>query len=206
MGDFSAGISVGYVMAREFEPVENSFKYRPGNQLSVRGAIDRNFGNAGKASVTVSVQSYDADRIDQRNLFQAGRRYQGVGSYAFALGGTGAGIVYVGYLRRNEGEYLDPQRVLPVQALLFTGTGLELPTRVGLIRPSVDLRMMRRDDGIGQGYTLSAGVEFERSWAQFTLVPTVRGRFGNVLLRQNAESGFTGFDVGLSVRFGEGGQ
>jgi hypothetical protein len=202
LGEFSAGMSVGYVMAREFAPLENSFQYRPGSQLSLRAAVDRTFAGAGKASLVVTMLRYAADQIDDSNLFQAGNRYEGVASYAFALGANNAGIVYTGYLHRNQGEFLGTAQLLPMEGLLFAGTGLELPTAAGLIRPRADVRVLRRDDGIGQGYTASAGADLELTSGRFTFVPSVRGRFGNILLRAAAQSRFVGFDVGLSVRFG----
>jgi hypothetical protein len=202
MGDFAGGITVGYVVAREFEPLEESPAYRPGNQFSMRAALDRTFGNAGKLSLSFSVQHYEEDKSAEVNLFQAGRRYQGLGSYAFAVGGSGAGIVYAGYLRRGAGEFFAPQRFLPVQALFFTGAGLEFHTVLGILRPAADLRVLRRDDGVAQGHTVSAGADLEKVFARFAIIPTARARFGNVLLRADAESGFSGFDVGHTLRFG----
>ncbi|MGH7468253.1 MAG: hypothetical protein ACRENP_09730 [Longimicrobiales bacterium] len=202
LGDYAAGVSVGYVMAREFEPLENSFQYRPGNQLSVRGALDRTFANSGKASVVITVLRYAADEIDNANLFQAGNRYEGLASYAFALGSNGAAMVYAGYLHRDEGEFLGTALLLPVEGLLFAGTGLEFPSAAGLLRPRADVRVLRRDNGVGQGYTASAGADLELGSGRLIIVPSLRGRFGNILLREAAKSRFTGFDIGLSVRFG----
>lgn len=202
-GDYAAGISIGYVVAREFEPLSgDDFTYRPGNQLHVRAAIDRTFGRAGKAALVLTMQRYADDELDGANLFSTGDRYQAVGSYAFAAGARGNGIVYAGYLHREEGRFDEGANVLPAQGLAFGGLGLELPAGRTLLRPSVDVRLLRQEDGTGQGYTAGVGGSAEVPVGTLTFIPTVRGRFGNVILRDDAESGFTGVEVGLALRFG----
>jgi hypothetical protein len=202
-GEFAAGLSVGYVVAREFQPLlDDGFQYRPGSQLHVRAALDRTFGSAGKAALVLTMQRFASDEIDGANLFQTGNRYQAIGSYAFAAGARASGIVYAGYLRRDEGEFEEDPRPFPAQDLVFGGVGLEWPVGRVLLQPAVDLRLLRRDDGTGQGYTAAVGGSAELVAGSMTFVPMVRGRFGNVLLRENAESGFTGVELGLALRFG----
>ena len=202
IGSFAAGLSVGYVVAREFEPLEDeASRYRPGNQLHIRAALDRTFGDAGKAAVVVTVQRFGGDEIDGSNLFQTGDRYQAVGSYAFAAGATGNGIVYLGWLHRDASEFTQEDRLMPAQDLAFGGAGLEMPAGRVLLKPSVDLRLLRRGDGAGQGYTAGIGGTAEVPAGMFTLLPTLRGRFGNATLSDDVESGFTGFEVGLTLRF-----
>jgi hypothetical protein len=203
LGSFAAGVSVGYVVAREFDPLEeDDLTYRPGNQLSVRAAIDRTFGNAGKAALVVSMQRFDTDEIDGDNLFQSGNRYEAIGSYAFAAGATGAGIVYLGYMHRNQSEFVGETTVLAAQDLLYGGAGIEFRRGSLLLRPNAEVRVLRRDNGLDQGYTATAGVESEIPAGTFTVVPRVRGRFGNILVRDDAESAFKGVDLGFAVRFG----
>ncbi|MGH6691055.1 MAG: hypothetical protein ACREF4_10300, partial [Gammaproteobacteria bacterium] len=206
LGGFAAGLSVGYVVAREFDPLEEEdFTYRPGNQLSVRAAIDRTFGSAGKAALVLSMQRYDSDEIQlpaEDNLFQSGERYEAVGSYAFAAGATGAGIVYLGFMHRNQSEFVGEPAVLSAQDLMYGGAGIEFRRGGTLLRPNAEVRVLRRDDGIDQGYTATAGVEAEIPAGGFTVVPRVRGRFGNILVRDDAESAFKGLDLGFAVRFG----
>jgi hypothetical protein len=75
IGSFAAGLSVGYVVAREFDLREGEeFAYRPGNQLHVRAAIDRTFGQSGKAALQVTVQRFDEDQVNGANLYQSGNR------------------------------------------------------------------------------------------------------------------------------------
>ncbi len=203
LGEFAVGLSVGYVLAREFEPLTgDQATYRPGNQLSVRAAIDRTFGTAGKAALVVSMQRYAEDQVDGNNQFQPGTRYEGVASYAFAAGATGAAILYAGIQHRDAGEFAASTFVLPAQDLVLLGGGLE--TRAGqvLIRPNADVRMLRRDNGTDQGYTASAGADLELPAGRFTFVPGLRGRFGNVAVQEGVESGLLGIDLALTVRFG----
>jgi hypothetical protein len=202
-GDFAAGISVGYVMAREFEPLaDNTFSYRPGNQLLVRAALDRTVGSSGKLALVFSLQHFTDDEVNDVNLFRPGVRYDGTASYAFALGGSSAGIVYAGYLRRAGGNYLQAGRVLPVQELLFAGTGFELPAGAATFRPKADVRVLRRADGTGQGFTTSLGADLDIPIRTITLVPSVQGRIGSLVIREGAESGFTGFEAAFTIRFG----
>jgi hypothetical protein len=202
-GDFAAGLSVGYVVAQEFQPLaDDEFQYRPGSQLHVRAALDRVIGSAGKAALVLTMQRFQSDEIDGDNLFQTGNRYQAVGSYAFAAGSAANGILYAGYLHRDAGEFEDEQDVLPAQDLFFGGAGLEWPLGRARLKPSVDLRVLRRDDGTEQGYTATVGGMADIPAGRITLIPTARGRFGNVLLRDEAESGFSGVELGLALRFG----
>ncbi len=201
-GRFTAAFSFGYLVAREFEPLsDDAFTYRPGDQLSARAAFDWT-GNSSKAALVLSMNHYSEDQIDGTNLFLSGTRYQGLASYAFAAGPTIDGIVYVGVLHRDESEFLDQPTLLSAQDLVFAGAGLEARTGQLLIRPSFDLRMLRRDDGVDQGYTSSAGAEVELPAGPLTFVPALRGRFGKIIVRDRLESDFIGLDVGLAIRFG----
>ena len=207
LGSFSAGLSLGYVLARDFEPLEDdAFNYRPGNQLQVRAALDRTFGRSSKASLVFTMYRFQEDEIEGSNLFRAGDRFEALGSVAFALGGTGAGVMYGGYLRRDQGEADDSEfaidpRVLQAQDLLFTGVGLELRSGSVTFRPSADLRVLRRDDGIDQGYTADVGGSVEFPLGRLSVAPRLHGRFGNVLLQEDVESRFTGVDLGIGLRW-----
>ncbi len=203
IGDFGVGLSVGYTMTREFEPLEaNEVAYRPGNQLRIRAAADRTIGRSGKASLQVTVYQYGEDALDGQNLYQSGDRYSAIGSYAFAAGEASSGIFYGGAMHRSEGAYLDFEGEAPAQDLIVAGTGFRMPVGGMRLLPSVDARLFRSEDGVGQGYATSVGGSLEIPAGSLTLAPSVRGRFGNVVVREDQESGFTGADIGLMVRFG----
>jgi hypothetical protein len=145
---------------------------------------------------------YQDDELDGANLYRTGDRLEATGSYAFAAGARAAGIVYVGYLRRQEGEFTDEVRIVPAQDLLFGGLGFRTPVGRAVLAPSVDVRLVSRADGAEEGYIATVGASAELPAGTFTIVPSVRSRFGNAVLNTDAESAVTGFDVGVAVRFG----
>lgn len=206
-GGFGLGASVGYVVAREFEPLaDEPFAYRPGDQLRLRVAVDRTVGSAGKASLLLGFQRYGDDQHDGASLYQAGNRYRAVGSYAFRVGAASSGIAYAGVMRREEGTYLaDPLAPSPTQDFLLLGGGLRLPLERGTLVPTVDLRVLRTD-GVSAGSWLGgAGISAELPLgAALTAVPSVRARLGNVAVGDAAESGIAGADLGLALRYGGG--
>lgn len=201
IGEYAVGLAVGYVVAREFEPIaDGGPMYRPGDQLHVRGAIDRTFGTSGKASLAVTYQRFGDDESDGQNLFRTGDRIQGVGSYAFALGPAASGLVYAGYLHRARGEFVITNDFEPSRGLFFAGAGARLPAGTAVLQPGIDVRAQGGDGTTG--YTLGLGGSAEVPLGPAVrLVPTLRGRFGNVELPTGLSSGFTGAEVGLAVRF-----
>ncbi len=197
-----AGVVLSYLREREFEPFDQEFTYRPGHQLEVRGVLDRTFGAAARASLQVGFLRFDADQADGSNFFQPGTRFQGVGSLAFAVGPRASGIVYLGAQHRQEGSYTGESRVIPLQDLVFAGAGFRLPLAGVVIQPTLDQRNVRGDETAGTGYTVTGGVAAEIRAGGTTWIPALRGRLGEVGLRDDRESGFKGVDLGLSVRFG----
>jgi len=197
----SLGLSVGYVLAREYQPVAaRQFNYRPGNQLHLRAALDQMIG-ASRATLQLTYQQFSADQGDNSNLYQAGDRLQAVGTLAFPAGQRGSAILYAGLLRRLKGEYTNP--LLPItsiQDLLYAGGGLRQPFGRLVLAPSAELRVVGNDDGIDQGYTVTAGTGLEVPLGGVEAVPSARLRFGHITVRENQESGFTGLELGLTLR------
>jgi hypothetical protein len=197
----SFGLSAGYIVAREFEPLSTtSFAYRPGNQLQVRAAADRTIGSAAKASMQLTYLHFGQDQSGGSNLYQAGDRLQAVGSLAFAAGASSTGIVYAGYLRRQQGRYTDVVLVTPSQDLLYAGIGFRHPVSGVVLVPSLDVRVLGNEAGIEQGNSISAGAGVEVPVGELELVPLARARLGRVTVRSGQESGFTGLEIGLSIR------
>jgi len=197
----SIGLSAGYVVARKYEPLgATTFAYRPGNQLQLRAVADRTIGAAAKASVQLTYLHFGQDQADGANLYQSGDRLQAVGSLAFATGAQGTGIVYAGYLRRQEGQYTDVVRVTPAQDLVYGGVALRRPMSGAVLVPSLDVRVLGNQSGVEQGRTVSAGVGVEIPAGGFELVPRAQARFGSLTVRSGQESSFTGMEVGISIR------
>jgi len=71
----------------------------------------------------------------------------------------------------------------------------------GVVVPSVDARVFRSGDGVGQGWLTGLGVSVEMPAGGLMLVPSVRGRFGSVLVREDSQSGITGLELSMTARF-----
>jgi hypothetical protein len=203
-GPFNVGARVGYQLAREFEPLdEQPFAYRPGNQLYGRLAVDYNVGRSGKASAHLTVQQFSADEVDGTNLYQSGNRIQLIGSYAFLAGARTTAVLYAGGLHRARPTIFGDATERPTQNLLLAGGGLRVPTGFGALAPSVDVRVFRSEDGLGQGYAAGLGTAAEmRLGGRAVLAPSVRGRIGRIVASEGVETGLFGIDVGLGVRLG----
>jgi hypothetical protein len=209
VGQGSIGIGVGYLAAREFDPFEpgvggETFAYRPGDQMQLRLAADQDLGTSAKLSLAFVFERHQEDRLDGANLYQAGNRYQGMGSYAFAAGARSTAIVYAGGLHTEEGVGFDVplSHDFSSRTLLLFGGGTRMPLGGVVLSPSLDGRVYRRGSGLGQGYMGGVGATLEVPAGSLALVPGARLRLGNFVVDDDVESGITGFDLGLEIRFG----
>lgn len=224
-GGLNLGLSAGYRIASEFDPLaEGEFAFRPGNELRVRAAADRTVRGKSKASLHVTLFTYEDDRLDGANLYTSGDRLQLVGSYAFPVGHASSAVTYAGMLHRAQGSVINPLRTgaltttadLPSQTLLLFGAGGRMPMGRHRLLPTADVRIFRREDGVGQGYVLGLGSSAElrlsgissdftaHSGRGLVLVPSFAFRFGRLIADEDAESNFTGIDLALAVRVGGG--
>lgn len=201
---FGAGLSVGYRQAGEFEPLAaQAFAYRPGNEIHARLALDTELGRNGKGSLVVGFQRFGDDALDGANLFRSGNRIDAIGTLAFPMGYGGSAALYGGVLHRANGAYLDSTVPdAPTQDLVLLGGLLRRGMGGGFLTPRVDVRLFRSQDGVGQGYVAGAGVGYEIRSGNVAIVPSVTGRLGQVTVREGQESGITGFEAGLTLRFG----
>jgi hypothetical protein len=200
---FGVGASVGYVVAREYEPVTGDVTvFQPGDFFRMNVVADRTVGGRSKFSLRMGFQRFGDDGLDGVDLFRSGNRYDAMVSYAFPSGRNSSAIVYGGFLQREEGRYLADPREVASQGLLLAGGALRAPLAGGVLTPSVDLRLLRRGDGVGQGYLGGIGAGFELPTQGATLIPSVRVRRGSVEARQGLESSVTGIEAALAVRFG----
>ena len=211
IGNMGAGLSVGYFVAGQFNPVaDEDVVYRPGNNLEVRAALDGNVGRAGKLSLELSFRSFSDDATDELNLYRSGNRLQGIGSYAFAVGRRSSAVIYAGAMHRAGGAYQVPDVPLLAagpQTLFMAGAGARVRVRGALVLPALDLRVLRSEDGIDQGVASRVGVAAEfRTRSGWTLVPVVRLHLGGIQVVQDVESTFLGADLGLTVRVGRSGR
>jgi hypothetical protein len=205
VGEFGVGIGATYLVGREFDVGDTGeFAYRPGNTLAIRAAIDRNIGLSSKLSLQLTVQQSADDQGNGTNFFRSGDRYQAVGSYSFATGSRASGIVYVGGLHRTTGVFLLEETTrAPSEDLFLAGGAVRIRVRDALVQPLAEFRLLRSDDGTGQGYLAGVGGSVEWQLLRgVSFAPTARARFGEVRVRAGQESGFTGFEAGATLRFG----
>jgi hypothetical protein len=211
---FGVGFSLGYTVAQEYEalrlPDQEAWTYRPGDELRLRLGIDRTFGATGKAALVFSLQRYDEDALGGTGLLQPGNRYDVTGSYAFAAGPAATGVAYLGVAHRNaatfgaaaENEPFFAGMEIPAQDLVFAGGGLRLPVADRVFVPTVEGRLFRRSDGLNQGHLMGIGAALEWPVGSVVLLPSVRSRFGKVLLWEGAEAPFRGGEIALTIRMG----
>jgi hypothetical protein len=204
MGSASAGVSVGYVLTREFEPVDgqSDFVYRPGNQLHVTGAVDAPMGSAGKAALRLSFQRFDTDLANDANLYQAGNRLQASASYSFAAGPRASGIVFAGVHHRDKGEFQASTRFTPALDIIMAGMGVRLPAGRGVLQPTLELRLTSGTEDATTGYSAGIGATAEWPAGPASFAPALRLRFGKASTVADAESTWTGAELGLAIRFG----
>lgn len=205
-GDTGAGLSASYVVGREFEPLEGEpFGYQPGDQLRIRGAVDHNVGPDARVALSLTLERFSDDAVDGTNLYRSGNRIQALASYAFAPTPRTSALAYGGVFHRSEGTaLLDAAPAVPSQALLLAGGGVRVPMGWGVLVPSGDVRLFRTDDGVGQGWLTGVGLATEIPAAGHLVVPSVRARFGTVLVRDDVESGITGLELSFTARMGGG--
>jgi len=207
LGPVGAGLSVGYIAGREFQPLDGLFQYRPGGLLRIVGAMDATVGEASKASVKVTYHRYGQDAVDGTNLFQSGDRFQALASLAFPIGPASSGIAYASMTHRQGGTVLGQlpvvQESVP-QNLFIVGGGMRMPVGTAVLQPDAEIRVLRRSDSTGQGFDLGAGAKIELRSGRSLFAPSARVHFGNLDLGAGASSRVLGLEVGLTARFGGG--
>lgn len=199
---FGVGATAGHVFAGEFEPFAegDALTYRPGDETTLRLAVDRTVGRAGKLSLQGTWQHFDEDEFAGENLYRAGDRLQVIGAYQTVVGRSAA-TLYAGLLHREHGTSLDPAAPgSPVQDLWLGGAGIRLPLGGATLTPSVEGRLFRSEDGRGQGWYAGSGLALEVPVAGLVVAPTVRGRLGNVVIAEDAESRIFGGELSLTLR------
>jgi hypothetical protein len=205
VGPLGVGFTASYLVRREYSPIDDrEFAYRPGNVLRLVAAVDGTIGAASKGQLRVSWFQHDNDLGNDQNLFQAGDRFEVLGSLGFPVGARSTGLVYGIFHNRGEGQFLSEDRILASQDLILAGAGIR--SRVGrtILQPRVEARLFRRESGVEQGYDLGVGLDAEFGVGRAIAVPSVRAHIGNLEVLDGVETGFTGLEFGLALRFGGG--
>lgn len=204
LGPIGAGLAVGVIAGREFEPLEGGqFAYRPGTLFRVVGALDGTVGESSKASLQVAFHRYGKDQVNGDNLFQSGNRFQVMGSLAFPMSTASSGIVYAGVTHRQGGSLLSE---LPLaeesasQNLFLLGGGFRRPIGDAVLQPDAEIRMLRRADSAGQGIDLGIGATLELRGSRATFAPSARVHFGQLEVVSGNAGSLLGFEIGLTTR------
>lgn len=205
IGGLGVGLSASYLVRREFTPLQDlTFAYRPGNVLRVAAAVDGTLGSATKGALRFTYYRHEDDAADDANLFRAGNRLELLGSLGFPVGARSTGLIYGIVHSRDQGQFLSSEGTLAPQDLILAGGGIR--SRVGswILQPRLEGRLFRREDGIEQGYDVGVGIDAEIPVGRTTWVPSVRAHLGNMEVRDGVETGFSGLELGLALRFGGG--
>jgi hypothetical protein len=204
LGAVGAGLAVGLIAGREFEPLEGGqFAYRPGTLLRIVGALDGTVGEASKASLQVAFHRYGRDQVDGDNLFQSGNRFQVMGSLAFPTSAASSGIVYGGVTHRQGGSLLAELPIAEASAaqnLFLLGGGFRRPIGGAVLQPDAELRVLRRDDSMGQGIDLGVGATLEMRGRRGTFAPSARVHFGQLEVVSGNSGSILGLELGMTAR------
>jgi hypothetical protein len=206
VGEFGMGLSASYGVPRSFEPlVDEPREYVPANELALRLAVDRSLTRASRLTLQLGTFLYADEALGGQDVYRPGNRFFGLASLGFPAGRTASAAVYGGAMHRGAGELLQDSLSAgdPVaEDLVLAGFALRMPAGRATLTPAIDARLLRREDGHGQGYMAGIGGSAGIPGSTVTWVPTLRARFGNVVVSEGVESGFLGWEVALSARFG----
>lgn len=218
VSQWGVGLGASYRLANEFEPVADStLAYEPGDEVRVRLGLDRNVGETGKLNLGATFQNYSEDRLDGRNLFQAGNRLMFDGSYAFRAGGETWTLFAADVWRERGDRFIDlvddsgivvdrSTEATGSQNLIIAGISGAIPMGGQRLRPGVDLRRVTRDepDGTdqGSGWVFGVGADLPlRLGDGIDLTPRARYARGSAVADDGESRDFNGAEFGLTLRW-----
>ncbi len=214
-GGWGVGLGTSYRISGEFEPeADSELVYGPGDELRLRFALDRNVGETGKVTLGTTMQRFDSDEIDGRNLFQAGNRIRLDAAYAFGVGRT-TWSFYGANLWRERGDVTldvtgpggdvvgDTTFHTGTQNIVVLGANGSVPlTGTYRVRPSMELRVQDREAGPGSGWLVGAGGDVPvRVLGSYDLFPRAVLRVGEMEGPEGVRRRIWGGDLGLTLRW-----
>jgi len=216
IGPWTASLGASYRRSGEFNPrADTLLHYRPGNETRGRAAFQRKIGDDRGLSLGLMVLTYTEDRLDGRNLFQAGTRAMADVSYSFRRG-RGEWTVTVADIWRDKGDVTlpivsqastvtgDTTFQTGAQNLVFAAIGGSTPLTSRLvIRPGLDFRVQRGEDVGGQGWVLGLGADVPLyAGGAVEVFPSARVLRGELQNREKEMKGIWGLETSLVVRWG----
>jgi hypothetical protein len=205
-GAFRLGGGAGFALASEYSPLrDQEFVYRPGNELMLHVYADRELGRVGRATLRLGTRQYSDDVVRAeaaggQNIYQAGPRYEALASVALLLGEYGQAVMYAGTMHRGAGTGSERFGDLHTQDLMVAGAGARVPIRQLTMAPFMDVRLLRRSDGLNQGRLVGVGADVEVPLGAVMLVPSVRTRAGMLLPWSENRVSVRGLELGLMLR------
>lgn len=210
VGRFGLGLGASYRLASEFEPrADTAMKYTPGNETRVRLALDTNLG-ASKLTGGVTYQNYTEDKLNGRNLFQAGARWRGDVALSFRTGPSASWTLYAADIWREHGEVTtltsagaDSVFTTGQQNVLVAGlSGAVRMSPTLSLRPNADVRLLTREDGQGEGWVAGIGTDIPLRWRSIDVVPAAKVNYGKLEGGSDSKSSVVGGEIGFTLRWG----
>lgn len=217
-GGFGIGIAGAYSVRGEFEPsTDLDLRYRPGDESRVRVGIDRNFGGS-TFTAGMTLMTYQQDKADGRNLFQAGNRYRADATYQFRAG-AGVWTFYAADLWRENGDLTlrivddvgavvgDTVVATPKQNLFVGGFLGAIGLGSYVFRPHVDFKYQAREDASGSdegsGWLMGAGGDFPvRLFGAYDFFPKARFLYGAIKDIDGKNRKVMGAEFTATIRWG----
>ncbi len=183
LGSARATFGLSYRMVGGFDPrTDTSVTYAPGNETRARVGLGWD-ALGGRIEGGLTAQSFTVDKLNQKNLFQSGRRYRADLSYAI-----GAWSVYGADLLRDRGELTlpvinvldgsvlrDTSTSVGWQNLVLGGISGYLPiTRSFVVEPLLEAKARQRETQDGRGWLTSAGATVPFGMLGFDVFPTAK--------------------------------
>jgi hypothetical protein len=217
IGGWAIGLGASYRVSDGWAPQsDTAFSYDPGNEARFRVAIDRNVGTTGKLTGGVTVQMYQTDQLDGRNLFDAGDRFRGDIAYSFRTGGTTVNL-FGANVYRSAGD-LSLQIIsggtVVGDTLVATGSqnlavvGIQAAIPVGstvYFRPTADFRIQSvntpGDDPDLGGWIAGIGGDLPlRIFGAIDFFPRARFAFGKLKDAEGVPRSFWGVETSGTIR------
>ncbi|MBI4543809.1 MAG: hypothetical protein HY703_01275 [Gemmatimonadetes bacterium] len=208
------GLSLGASFRRngEFRPrTDTAIVYLPGDEMRARAALEYR-GDVHQFSVGVMGLEYTQDRLDGRNLFQAGRRLELDATWSFPLGRT-SWTVFATDIWRDRGDVTlpiitqgatvrrDSTFSVGRQNLVVAGIGGSISLRGRLaVRPSADFRYQLGEQIGADGWVVSAGLDVPVLRPALELFPSARALLGAIQDPQGRLRSVRGGELGLVIR------
>ena len=223
-GSIALELSVGgSYLGESTVQVAGPLTYRPGREFRARGSIEAGVGSGGVLSVLFGYQNFGSDIYGEVDVFRPASRIEGVASLAFPLGARESTLTYAGLYRLASADLPPGMGVDPAlppsiagvggrasRMLFLAGTEMRFGRGAYSLVPRGDLRVLRNEEGVGQGWVASLGgrVEFEEIATllgqRVLFAPRAQIHVGRLVASQGVRSSVLGLDVGVVTYWGGG--